>query len=347
MWPSPGTRAAARWRATARGGARRARAGWRDRHRGAARGGAALAAARASRRPARLGVVEGVARGSAQGGVGGRSRASSSASGVVTAHAAGIALRTISGLKLKNVAMTTSAGTGPSARRATRSSRRSRAPRAPRRPPSPRARSRSGRGTARGSATSSAPSQVPSVLLVSPMVGSRPRPGTVLRRRHLVGGPCRAVAWDCHPERIVARSTRSDLRSPVLVGGARVLAPSMQENPPEMPPTFAALGVPTRCVRASRSSGSASRSRCSRPPSPMLSPVATSAARPPPAPARPSPSAFRCWPGRKATPRRPKGLVLVPTRELAAQVQDQLAPCAGVPGRACSPSTAVPAWTAR
>ena len=46
--------------------------------------------------------------------------------------------------------------------------------------------------------------------------------------------------------------------------------------------------------------------------------------------------------GTGARPARPRGLVLVPTRELAQQVQDALAPLGQPLGVGCSPSTAAP-----
>ena len=93
--------------------------------------------------------------------------------------------------------------------------------------------------------------------------------------------------------------------------------------------SFADLGVPARPVR-----GPARRRGITEPfpiqaaTSPTRSPGATSAGGPRPARARRSPSASRssAVPAAAPEPRRPTALVLVPTRELAAQVQRELAP---------------------
>ena len=84
-------------------------------------------------------------------------------------------------------------------------------------------------------------------------------------------------------------------------------------------------------------------------PSPTPLPDATSAARPRPARARRSPSASRSSRRvTKAEPRRPRALVLVPTRELATQVPDELQPLGARPSTCASrPSTAGPTWSGR
>ena len=77
----------------------------------------------------------------------------------------------------------------------------------------------------------------------------------------------------------------------------------------------------------SRPRASTSPSPSRRPPSPTRSPAATCAARPGPARARRSRSGCRCSrPRRSRVPGHPTALVLVPTRELAKQVVDVLAP---------------------
>ena len=90
---------------------------------------------------------------------------------------------------------------------------------------------------------------------------------------------------------------------------------------------------PRRGPRRAEASPPRSRSRSCRSPTPW--PAATCAARPRPARARPSPSACPIIErvGR-AEPRRPKAIALVPTRELALQVHDELAPLAEQPRRA-------------
>jgi superfamily II DNA/RNA helicase len=99
----------------------------------------------------------------------------------------------------------------------------------------------------------------------------------------------------------------------------------MQEKPPDMPPTFADLGVPARlCARleelgiaspfpvqsATLPDALAGRDVCGKAPTGSGKTIAFGL-----------PLLARI---EKASPRRPKGLVLVPTRELASQVQDQL-----------------------
>ena len=84
-----------------------------------------------------------------------------------------------------------------------------------------------------------------------------------------------------------------------------------------------------RTASSMRSARRASRrpSPSRRSPWPTAWPAGTSPARPRPARARPSPSASPCSSGpAPGAPRQPAGLVLAPTRELALQITEELAP---------------------
>ena len=117
-----------------------------------------------------------------------------------------------------------------------------------------------------------------------------------------------------------------------------------QEQP--VSPSFADLGVPQPIARVL--DGPWHRRAVPHPdppPCPTPSPAATSAAGPPPASGKTLafgiPLAARVT---NAAPKRPKALVLVPTRELAAQVARRAAGAAGADGpHASTPSTAASA----
>ena len=136
------------------------------------------------------------------------------------------------------------------------------------------------------------------------MVGSGPRPGTVLGRQQPLAG--RVELW----LETATQEQRQSLRS---------------TREPSMPPTFADLGVPARlCERldvlgitepfpvqaATLPDALAGRDVCGKAPTGSGKTIAFGL-----------PMLARI---EKAAPRRPKGLVLVPTRELASQVQEQL-----------------------
>jgi superfamily II DNA/RNA helicase len=91
-------------------------------------------------------------------------------------------------------------------------------------------------------------------------------------------------------------------------------------------PTFAALGLPEPLVTALTAHGFTTPFPIQAATLPMRSPAATCSAAVRPAPARRSRSGSPSWPGcrRSARPRRPRGLVLVPTRELATQVVEAI-----------------------
>ena len=111
------------------------------------------------------------------------------------------------------------------------------------------------------------------------------------------------------------------------------VASARDSTPPTRPSPNSAS--PTSSSRSSPPRGSPPPSRSRPSPSATRSPGATSAARPRPDRARRSASVCRCSSGsrggrdlkrRAARPARPRGLVLLPTRELAVQVHEVLKP---------------------
>ena len=148
----------------------------------------------------------------------------------------------------------------------------------------------------------------------------------VMGRQQSLAGRVELWLETATPQQRPNRCTRHEIGPPSIypIECARVPAPSMQENPP-MSPTFASLGVPARlCERldvlgiadpfpvqaATLPDALAGRDVCGKAPTGSGKTIAFGL-----------PLLARV---EKAAPRRPKALVLVPTRELASQVQDQL-----------------------
>ncbi len=159
------------------------------------------------------------------------------------------------------------------------------------------------------------------------MVGSRGPPGTVPVRQQSLAG--RVELWletaTRSSGRIAALDTRSATGRSTSSSVRACLPPRCRRTPPPVPPTFADLGVPTRlCERldvlgitepfpvqaATLPDALAGRDVCGKAPTGSGKTIAFGL-----------PLVARI---EKAAPRRPKALVLVPTRELASQVQDQL-----------------------